>query len=55
MISAKAGPHYPAPIASVKAIEEAATFERDGALEIERNSFAHVAKSDTAQALIGLF
>ncbi|WP_105903717.1 fatty acid oxidation complex subunit alpha FadB [Vibrio gangliei] len=55
MISAKAGPHYPAPIASVKAIEEAATLDRDGALEVEGKYFAEVAQGEVAQSLIGLF
>lgn len=55
MISAKAGPHYPAPIASVKAIEEASTLSRDEALDIERKYFVKMAKTEVAQSLIGLF
>ncbi|WP_417881488.1 fatty acid oxidation complex subunit alpha FadB [Vibrio sp.] len=55
MISAKAGPHYPAPIASVKAIEEASTSSRDEALDIERKYFVKMAKTEVAQSLIGLF
>lgn len=55
MISAKAGPHYPAPIASVKAIEEASTLNRDGALDIERQYFVKMAQTEVAQSLIGLF
>lgn len=55
MISAKAGPHYPAPIASVKAIEEASTSSRDQALDIERKYFVKMAKTEVAQSLIGLF
>lgn len=55
MITAKAGPHYPAPIASVKAIEEAATLSRDEALDVERKYFIKVAQTDVAQSLIGLF
>ncbi len=55
MIAQKAGPHYPAPIASVKAIEEASTSSRDAALEIERKYFIKVARTEVAQSLIGLF
>ncbi|MBD1574459.1 fatty acid oxidation complex subunit alpha FadB [Vibrio sp. S17_S38] len=55
MIAQKAGPHYPAPIASVKAIEEASTSNRDSALEIERKYFIKMAQTEVAQSLIGLF
>ncbi|MFV0575729.1 MAG: fatty acid oxidation complex subunit alpha FadB [Vibrio sp.] len=55
MIGAKAGPHYPAPMASVKAIEEAARLDRDGALDVERKYFIQCAQSEVAKSLIGLF
>lgn len=55
LVIQKAGPHYPAPITSVKAIEDAARLDRDGALDIERKYFVKLAKSEVAQALVGLF
>ncbi len=55
MIGQKAGPHYPAPITAVKAIESAASMTRDSALEVECQHFIKVAKTDVTQALVGLF
>ncbi|MEZ8106349.1 fatty acid oxidation complex subunit alpha FadB [Vibrio cortegadensis] len=55
LVIQKAGPHYPAPITSVKAIEDAARLSRDGALDVERQYFVKLAKSEVAQALVGLF
>ncbi|MEE4174569.1 MAG: fatty acid oxidation complex subunit alpha FadB [Xanthomonadales bacterium] len=54
-IAGKAGKHYPAPIAAVNAIQQAATRDRDGALEIEAAGFAEVAKTQVASSLIGIF
>ena len=55
LVAQKAGPHYPAPITSVIAIEEAARSARDEALDIERKHFIKLAKSEEAKALVGLF
>jgi len=55
LVTQKAGPHYPAPITSVVAIEEAARSHREAALDIERKHFVSLAKTDVAQALVGLF
>ncbi|KDN30650.1 multifunctional fatty acid oxidation complex subunit alpha [Vibrio fortis] len=55
LVAQKAGPHYPAPITSVIAIEEAARCDRDAALDIERKHFIKLAKSEEAKALVGLF
>ncbi len=55
MVSQVAGPHYPAPITSVITIEEAARLSRDEALEIENKHFIKLAKTDVAQALVGIF
>ncbi|PMK03050.1 fatty acid oxidation complex subunit alpha FadB [Vibrio sp. 10N.261.55.A7] len=55
LVAQKAGPHYPAPITSVIAIEEAARSDRDAALDIERKHFVKLAKSEEAKALVGLF
>ncbi|SQD79419.1 fatty acid oxidation complex subunit alpha FadB [Moritella yayanosii] len=55
MVYAKAGKHYPAPTAAVKAIEAAARMDRTGALGVEAATFIKLAKTDAAQALVGLF
>jgi 3-hydroxyacyl-CoA dehydrogenase / enoyl-CoA hydratase / 3-hydroxybutyryl-CoA epimerase / enoyl-CoA isomerase len=55
MIFAKAGKHYPAPMAMVSSIEAAAGMERAGAMAIENAAFAKLAKTDSATAQIGLF
>ncbi|MGR5298160.1 fatty acid oxidation complex subunit alpha FadB [Vibrio mediterranei] len=55
LVAQKAGPHYPAPMAAVKAIEEAARSGRDQALDIEANYFIQLAGSDVANALVGIF
>lgn len=54
-IAGKAGKHMPAPLAAVKVIEKGASKGRDDALLIEAQGFAKVAKTQTADALIGLF
>ncbi|MFN8092552.1 MAG: fatty acid oxidation complex subunit alpha FadB [Vicinamibacteria bacterium] len=54
-VAAKAGPHYPAPVAAVQAIEQGAGLARDAALEVEAALCAKVAKSGTARALVGVF
>lgn len=55
MVSAKAGKHYPAPIAAVKAIEKAATMSRDEALAVETDTFVAMAQTPVALALSGIF
>ena len=55
MVIAKAGPHYPAPITAVKTMEKAATCRREEALALEGKYFIGLAKSDVAQALVGIF
>jgi len=55
MIAAKAGKHYPAPMATVKVIEAAAGLDRTGAMALENEGFAKLAKTDAATAQIGLF
>jgi 3-hydroxyacyl-CoA dehydrogenase/enoyl-CoA hydratase/3-hydroxybutyryl-CoA epimerase/enoyl-CoA isomerase len=55
LVMQKAGPHYPAPITSVNAIEEAATMARDAALDVERKHFIRLAKSEEAKSLVGIF
>lgn len=55
MIAAKAGKHYPAPMATVKTIEAGASLDRTGAMALENKGFAKLAKTDEATAQIGLF
>lgn len=54
-VAAKAGPHYPAPLAAIEAIEKGATKGRDEALAIEAAGFARIAKTSAAQALVAVF
>ncbi|WP_104401124.1 fatty acid oxidation complex subunit alpha FadB [Vibrio penaeicida] len=55
LVFQKAGPHYPAPMAAVTAIEEAARSARNDALDVERKYFVKLAKSEEAKSLVGLF
>jgi 3-hydroxyacyl-CoA dehydrogenase/enoyl-CoA hydratase/3-hydroxybutyryl-CoA epimerase/enoyl-CoA isomerase len=54
-VAGKAGPHYPAPLAAIEAIEQGAARGRDEALAIEAAGFAKVAKTSAAHALVGVF
>jgi 3-hydroxyacyl-CoA dehydrogenase/enoyl-CoA hydratase/3-hydroxybutyryl-CoA epimerase/enoyl-CoA isomerase len=54
-IAGKAGPHMPAPLGAVVAIQKAAGKKRDDALLIEAQAFAKIARTPAADALIGLF
>lgn len=55
MVFSVAGKHYPAPMAAVNVIEQAATKGRTEALQIEHQAFIKLAKTDVAKALIGIF
>ncbi len=55
LVAAQAGPHYPAPIAAVKVMQEAATKDRQGALEIEHQAFVKLAKTDVTANLVQMF
>ncbi|MFM1896973.1 MAG: Multifunctional fatty acid oxidation complex subunit alpha [Pseudomonadota bacterium] len=55
MVAAQAGPHYPAPLAAVAAMQKASTLERAGALQIEHQTFAKLARTDVAANLVQLF
>lgn len=55
MVAGQAGKHYPSPMTMVNAIEKAARQDRAGAQAIEAEGFATLAKTDVAQALIGIF
>lgn len=55
LVSAQAGRHYPAPMAAIDVIEQAAGERRDAALVIEAKTFARLATTSVAQALVGIF
>ena len=55
MVFQVAGKHYPAPMAAVDVIEKAAGAERAEALQVEHQAFLKLAKTEVAQALIGIF
>ena len=55
LVAAQAGPHYPAPLAAVAAMQQAATLDRSGALAIEHKTFASLAKTPVAGNLVQLF
>ncbi|SMF29395.1 3-hydroxyacyl-CoA dehydrogenase / enoyl-CoA hydratase / 3-hydroxybutyryl-CoA epimerase / enoyl-CoA isomerase [Alteromonadaceae bacterium Bs31] len=54
-VKAKAGYHYPAPVAAIQAMQEAAKLERDEALEVESRHFVKLAGTATVTSLIGIF
>ena len=54
-VAAKAGKHYPAPHMMVETVKNAAGLDRDGALKLENQGFVKLAKTDAAQAQIGIF
>jgi 3-hydroxyacyl-CoA dehydrogenase/enoyl-CoA hydratase/3-hydroxybutyryl-CoA epimerase/enoyl-CoA isomerase len=55
MVMAQAGKHYPAPHMMVETVSKAATLDRDGALKLENQGFAKLAKTDAARAQVGIF
>ena len=54
-IAGKAGPNYPAPLTIVGVMQAGANLPLEGALGIEAEGFAELAKSPEATSLIGLF
>lgn len=54
-VAGKAGPHYPAPVEAIKAIQKGATCQREKAQEVEAKIFAKMAKTDVCFNLVGLF
>jgi 3-hydroxyacyl-CoA dehydrogenase/enoyl-CoA hydratase/3-hydroxybutyryl-CoA epimerase/enoyl-CoA isomerase len=49
------GPHFPAAAEAVELIRKAAPLEREGALALEADTFAKLAKSQAAASLAGIF
>ena len=54
-IGAKAGPHYPAPMAALNSIQKSANMTRDKAIQVEAKGFAKLATNSVTKALVGLF
>ena len=55
MVAARAGTHYPAPVAAVDLLAEATRLTAHEAQLLETRTFVAVAASDTARALTGVF
>ncbi len=55
MVAAKAGKHYPAPHAAIKAIEQGAREHREQALKAENEAFVGLTQTDACQAMVGIF
>ena len=51
-IAGKAGPNYPAPLTIVGVMQAGTNLPLEGALEIEAQGFAELAKSNEATSLI---
>ena len=50
-----AGPNYPAPVAAIEVMQKASTKNREDALEIEADTFAHLATTQVAHSLVKVF
>ena len=55
MVSGKAGPHYPAPLTSIKVMRDASTLGRAEALKVEHQGFLRLAKTEVAANLVQMF
>ncbi|TDO98827.1 fatty acid oxidation complex subunit alpha FadB [Marinomonas balearica] len=55
VVGAKAGKHYPAPMAAIKAMEKNVSQSIEKACETEIKGFIKVAKTDVARSLVNLF
>ena len=54
-VKGTAGRNYPSPVEAIQAMQNAAKLGRDDALKVEAASFAKMAKTDVAEALVGVF
>ena len=52
LVAAKAGPNYPAPLTAVQVMQDGATLDRAGALEVEHRGFVKLARSEVAANLV---
>jgi len=55
LVGQVAGRHYPAPVAAINCMQEAAKMSRDDALKVEAKHFTTVAQTEVAKQLINLF
>ncbi|WP_421850464.1 fatty acid oxidation complex subunit alpha FadB [Marinomonas sp.] len=55
VVGAKAGKHYPAPMAAIKTIEKGISQDMEKALDTEIKGFIKLAKSPVAKSLVNLF
>lgn len=55
VVGAKAGKHYPAPMAAIKTIEKGISQDIDKAIETEIKGFIKLAKGPVAKSLVNLF
>ncbi|KGJ88423.1 fatty acid oxidation complex subunit alpha FadB [Thalassotalea sp. ND16A] len=55
MVFAKAGKHYPAPMATVNLLEKSVKLDRSAAMLLENDAFGKLAKTDACAAQVGLF
>jgi 3-hydroxyacyl-CoA dehydrogenase/enoyl-CoA hydratase/3-hydroxybutyryl-CoA epimerase/enoyl-CoA isomerase len=55
LVTQKAGPNFPAPVAAIKTMQKAASMDRAGALACEHAAFASLAKGEVAANLVQLF
>lgn len=54
-VKARAGKHYPAPVAAIKSMQNGAKMARDEAIEIETGLFTEMSHTSTARSLVGIF
>ncbi len=54
-VAGKAGPHYPAPVAAIEAMQKGAGKGRDEAIALEMAGLPKVAGSGTARGLVSIF
>ncbi|GAB1256971.1 fatty acid oxidation complex subunit alpha FadB [Aurantivibrio plasticivorans] len=54
-VGSTAGKNYPAPLAAVSTMQQAATLDREGALAAETKTFVKLAQTSEARALVNIF
>ena len=55
VVAAKAGRHFPAPLAAIETVQRHATMLRDEAMQVEAYGFVKVAKTKVGHNLVSLF
>ncbi len=55
LVAQQAGPHMPAPLTSVKSLEQSTGLDLAGAIDIEAKFFARLAKTEVSSNLVALF